>query len=220
MGNYRDILRLYSLGHSRREIASSVHSSRNKVSEVIDLSEALQISWPFDPNISNTDLEMLLYPKRAEKNSERMPIDFPKIHRELAKKGVTRSLLWTEYCAEASAAGKLPYMSTQFSDLYRKWARVSRRKSKLLDLLRHSIGMAMYKAGIPLSYIKDFLGHSSIESTSIYAHADTESMAAALRSVDQEALPSKDRGDAAAYQPFFFCRRWIALRSSFVSFTR
>ena len=56
----------------------------------------------------------------------------------------------------------------------------------------HSIGMAMYKAGIPISYIKDFLGHSSIDSTAVYAHADNDAMAGALRSVDQEALPEKD----------------------------
>ncbi len=59
-------------------------------------------------------------------------------------------------------------------------------------VFRHSIGMAMYKAGIPLPYIKDFLGHSSLDSTSIYAHADNEAMAEALRSVDQDALPEKD----------------------------
>lgn len=59
-------------------------------------------------------------------------------------------------------------------------------------VFRHSIGMAMYKAGIPISYIKDFLGHTSIDSTSIYAHADNDAMAEALRSVDQEVLPNKD----------------------------
>lgn len=59
-------------------------------------------------------------------------------------------------------------------------------------VFRHSIGMAMYKAGIPISYIKDFLGHSSLDSTAVYAHADNEAMAEALRSVDQEALPEKD----------------------------
>lgn len=59
-------------------------------------------------------------------------------------------------------------------------------------VLRHSIGMAMFKAGIPISYIKDFLGHSSLDSTAIYAHADNESMAEALKSVDQDALPVKD----------------------------
>ncbi|MCR5129403.1 MAG: site-specific integrase [Lachnospiraceae bacterium] len=59
-------------------------------------------------------------------------------------------------------------------------------------VFRHSIGMAMYKAGIPISYIKDFLGHSSLDSTAVYAHADSDAMAEALRSVDQEALPLKD----------------------------
>ena len=60
-------------------------------------------------------------------------------------------------------------------------------------VFRHSIGMAMYKAGIPISYIKDFLGHSSIDSTAVYAHADNDAMAEALRCVDQEALPVKDK---------------------------
>ena len=59
-------------------------------------------------------------------------------------------------------------------------------------VFRHSIGMAMYKAGIPISYVKDFLGHSSLDSTAIYAHADNDAMEKALRSVDQEALPKKD----------------------------
>ena len=59
-------------------------------------------------------------------------------------------------------------------------------------VFRHSIGMAMYKAGIPISYIKDFLGHSSLDSTAIYAHADNETLEKALRSVDQDALPKKD----------------------------
>ena len=43
----------------------------------------------------------------------------------------------------------------------------------------------MYKAGIPLSYIRDFLGHSSVETVSIYAHADEETIAAALDKVNE-----------------------------------
>lgn len=57
--------------------------------------------------------------------------DFPRIHRELAQKGVTLSLLWTEYCADAAAAGKTPYMSTQFNDLYHKWAKVSKATMRI-----------------------------------------------------------------------------------------
>ena len=80
-------------------------------------------------------------------------------------------------------------------------ANLSFPKGLHCHVFRHSSGMAMYKAGIPLSYIKDFLGHSSIDSTSIYAHADDESMAAALRVVDQEALPVKDCNGMVTYQP-------------------
>ncbi len=53
-------------------------------------------------------------------------------------------------------------------------------------MFRHSIAMAMYKKGIPLSYIKDFLGHSSYESTKIYAYADDATIAEALKSVNHE----------------------------------
>ena len=127
MVDYREILRLHNLGYSQRVITSSVHSSRSTVKEVIDLANALKIEWPLDANVTNSDLELLLYPARAEKNSNRMPIDFPWIHRELAKKGVTMTLLWTEYCEQAYAAGKQPYMSTQFGDLYRKWQESARQ---------------------------------------------------------------------------------------------
>lgn len=51
-------------------------------------------------------------------------------------------------------------------------------------MLRHSIAMAMYKKGIPISYIRDFLGHSSIETTTIYSYADDETITKALESVN------------------------------------
>ena len=53
-------------------------------------------------------------------------------------------------------------------------------------MLRHSIAMAMYKKGIPISYIKDFLGHSSLETTAIYSYADEETITKALELVDHE----------------------------------
>lgn len=51
-------------------------------------------------------------------------------------------------------------------------------------MFRHSIAMAMYKKGVPLSYIKDFLGHASFDTVSIYAYADVETIADALKKVD------------------------------------
>lgn len=131
MVNYREILRLHSLNYAQREIAASVHSSRSTIQEVLNLASALKISWPLTHEVTNAVLETLLYPERAEKSTDRMHPDFPKIHRELAQKGVTLSLLWIEYCAQAHAAGKVPYMSTQFGDLYRKWAQVSKATMRI-----------------------------------------------------------------------------------------
>ena len=40
MVNYREILRLDSLNYTQRQIAASVHSSRNTISEVLHLADA------------------------------------------------------------------------------------------------------------------------------------------------------------------------------------
>ena len=42
------------------------------------------------------------------------------------------------------------------------------------------------KKGIPISYIRDFLGHSSIETTSVYSYSDEETITKALESVNLE----------------------------------
>lgn len=53
-------------------------------------------------------------------------------------------------------------------------------------MFRHSIAMAMYKKGVPLSYIRDFLGHESIDTVRIYAYADSETIGEALKKVSHE----------------------------------
>jgi integrase/recombinase XerD len=53
-------------------------------------------------------------------------------------------------------------------------------------LFRHTRAMHLYQAGIPLSYIKDFLGHVSINTTDIYASTDTSMMKAALERIAQD----------------------------------
>jgi len=57
----------------------------------------------------------------AEKAEGYKEPDFEKIHREMAKKNVTLSLLWNEYCAECRQSGDIPYMYTGFCNLYRAY---------------------------------------------------------------------------------------------------
>lgn len=41
-------------------------------------------------------------------------------------------------------------------------------------MLRHTRAMHLYQDGVPLALISEFLGHSQIETTKVYAYADTE----------------------------------------------
>ena len=41
-------------------------------------------------------------------------------------------------------------------------------------MLRHSMAVHLLQAGVNLIYIRDFLGHTDIKTTEIYARADTE----------------------------------------------
>ena len=47
-------------------------------------------------------------------------------------------------------------------------------------VLRHSRAMHLYKAGVPLPYIRDILGHVELATTDIYARASTEAKRKAL----------------------------------------
>ncbi len=40
--------------------------------------------------------------------------------------------------------------------------------------------MHLYQRGMPLSYIKDFLGHASVNTTNVYASADVSMLKVAL----------------------------------------
>ena len=131
MVNYREILRLESLKYTQRQIAASVHSSRNTVSDVIKLASHKGLSWPLDDSCTNEVLYSLLYPNRLEAINPRKEPDYSYIHKELARPGVNLTLLWTEYCSECHTNGKTPYMYSQFCDKYRHWAHLTKATMRI-----------------------------------------------------------------------------------------
>ena len=52
--------------------------------------------------------------------------------------------------------------------------------------LRHSKAMHLVEAGKNLIYIRDFLGHESIETTQVYAKANPEARPKALETMDRK----------------------------------
>ena len=52
--------------------------------------------------------------------------------------------------------------------------------------LRHSIATAMYRAGSPIPYTRDFLGHADPSTTMVYAHADGGAIASAVEAASRQ----------------------------------
>lgn len=139
MVDYREILRLRSLGHNISQIATAIHSSRHTVRNVEKLADEKGICWPLKADLTNQKIYELLYPERLEKAQVYMEPDCAYIHEELAKKGVNLTLLWNEYKVKCADAHRVPYQYTQFCDKYRTWA----RKSRATMRIKHKPGDAM-----------------------------------------------------------------------------
>ncbi len=132
MVQYREILRLRSLGYSQRSIEASVGSSHQTVGSVLSEAKAQHISWPLDDDITDAMLEKLLGSASHATHDKAYAVpDYEYIHKELSKKGVTLTLLWEEYCTKCRANGETPYMSTQFGDNYRRWARITKATMRI-----------------------------------------------------------------------------------------
>lgn len=139
MTDYRKILMLRSKGCTQRGIALTKVASRPTISAVYKAADQQGISWPLDSSITNAELETILFPRKSMTKVFYVEPDYPYIHRELAKSGVTMTLLWEEYCRQCYETGKTPYMSTQFAEKYRKWARVTKATMRI----QHKPGDAM-----------------------------------------------------------------------------
>ena len=88
MVNYREILRLSALKHVQRDICSAMHCSDHTVRAVLKEATKHNIHWPLDEDITNAELERILFPDKYQKISTYVEPDYPDIHRELAKPGV------------------------------------------------------------------------------------------------------------------------------------
>lgn len=117
MTNYREIMRLHSLGLNKTEIAARMCCSRNTAAGVIRRAETCGLSYPLPDEMSDKQLAEALFPTASAKPVYKMP-DYAYVHKELQRDGVTLNLLWLEYCEACRNAGELPYQSTQFNKYY------------------------------------------------------------------------------------------------------
>lgn len=126
MTQYREILRLHSLGISQTGIAASCGCSRKTVRNVLNRAKEIDISWPLGPDVTDAQLEKQFFPNKSLPKPLRKYPDYDYIDREMMRNGVTLKLLWNEYCEECRQSNELPLMYSQFCFHYQKYSRQKR----------------------------------------------------------------------------------------------
>ena len=119
MRQIREILRLFHAQHaSLRTISQQLAISHVAVKKVIDRARAAGYTWPLAEACTDAVLEHALYPHPQGRPLKRPEPDWPAVHRDLRRKGVTLWLLWMEYKTHYPDG----YQYTQFCAHYDRWA--------------------------------------------------------------------------------------------------
>jgi transposase len=118
MRKIRDVLRLRAGGMSKRKIAASLSIGVTAAGDCMRRARRAGLIWPLPNDLSDEALERLLYPPPQATVKDRRPQpDWPAIHRELRRPGVTLQLLWEEH----RGAHPDGYGYSRYCELYRAW---------------------------------------------------------------------------------------------------
>ncbi len=150
MINIRQVLRLYSQGRSKLQIAAQTGISRNTLKKYLKQFVLSDLSFEQISVLSDKELEALFGSTDESPLSEKLQTLFnlfPTIEKELKKKGVTRQLLWEDYKKnQPNGLGR-----SQFNRYYAQW------KSQVNPTMHieHKVGDKLYVdfAGEKLSIV-------------------------------------------------------------------
>lgn len=115
-----EVLRLkHSAQLSHRQIARALRIGVGTVANYLAAAERVGLSWPLPEGMDEAALTNTLWPpSESVFEPQFVTPDFAYIHQELKLKGVTRQLLWEEYCEKNPGRA---FQYTRFCTLYRDW---------------------------------------------------------------------------------------------------
>ena len=127
MNKIYDILRLkFDAGLSNRNIAQCLDIGRSTVTDLLSSFNSSDLAWPLPDNLTQTQLENILYPGRQSSKRKRLP-DFVSMHQELKRKSMTKMLLWEEY---REVEPDTAYGYTQYCEHYQRWLKKQKRSMR------------------------------------------------------------------------------------------
>ena len=90
MTKYREIIRLTGLGFSQRNIMASCGVSQKTVVKVQKRARELNISWPLDESMTDTELQRLMFSKESKVSAKKRMPDYDYIRKDLLRNGVSK----------------------------------------------------------------------------------------------------------------------------------
>ena len=158
MRNIRQIFELHFDGNlSARKIGRALKFSKTTVAAYIDLFASRNLQWAQVSKLPEEELSALLFPVKPGLSARmtRLHAHFEHDSHDLHKKGMTRELLWEEYCASETEA----YSYSRYCSLYEDWCKADPSTRLLMD---HVPGEEIYLdySGLTMSYRRPQDGES------------------------------------------------------------
>lgn len=125
------VLQLRAEGLSGRAIASSQAMSRKSITAVLEAADAAGLGWDDVAERSEAEVYELLFPGRGEHQSVFAQPDWERVHRELARVGVTLKLLHGEYADECATTGAPAMGYDRFCRTYQRHVLVTGAASRV-----------------------------------------------------------------------------------------
>lgn len=119
MVRIKQIIMLHESGKSYRDISNQLGLSRKTTTKYILLFKSTGLSWQEVKPLTDNDFNDLIFNQETP-DANRLAVlenQFPTFRKELARVGVTKQLLWSEYKTEHPGG----YNYTQFCHYYNLW---------------------------------------------------------------------------------------------------
>ena len=125
----------YGKRYSKRQIATYLGVSPGTVRNYLRRAEAAGLCWPVSEDLTDAALASLLFPARDPSPGRPQP-DWPEVHQQLARKGMTLERIWHVWIQENPTG----YSYGHFCACYKQWC----RSRKVTMRLEHKAGDPLY----------------------------------------------------------------------------
>ena len=178
-------------GRRHLAILSLMYDTGARVQEIADLTvDSVRISHePYTIRLYGKGRKARIVP--LVKEQVRILRDYMEEHHLDDSSKVSSPLFFNNRHEKLTREG-IAYILATYAGLARKEAPDLIPERISCHSLRHSRAMHLLQAGVNLVYIRDLLGHVSIQTTDIYARADSKAKREALEKAYTDLVPNRD----------------------------